>query len=73
MFSFFKKKKEEPKIEEEALIQEELKPIEKTEQKPVLEEKIIEEVKPKEEKKSFFSRHFEKSFENIKDVFHKKK
>ncbi|MFY9074995.1 signal recognition particle-docking protein FtsY [Malaciobacter mytili] len=73
MFSFFKKKKEEPKIEEEALIQEELKPIEKTEQKPVLEEKIIEEVKPKEEKKSFFSKALEKTFANIKAVVPQKK
>ncbi len=82
MFSFFKKKKEEPKIEEE--IQEEVKeqqetqeeePKEKLENKPQEEVKLEEEINQEkiEEKKGFFSRALEKTFENIKSVVPNKK
>ncbi len=66
MFSFFKKKKEEPKIEEEVLKEEP-----SLEEQHFVEEKNIQEVKPEvivEEKKSFFSKALEKTFANIKAV-----
>ncbi len=80
MFSFFKKKKEDEKLEEEIILQEENeKTIEKEEPQEetntsLVEEKIEEDTSTSnEDSKGFFTKALSKTFENIKSVVPQKK